>query len=104
MEEQFTRGKMAKSEPLESKDVFTGRNATHVGYKDTRYVSCWHCGFIYHLDRDARLGGKAGDGVNYDTTFTTDPSSATRNEPIVQLGCPMCGCLVYDRKGEKPEL
>ena len=70
-----------------SDDVRYGRNASTTPLDDRRYVRCKHCGFICHLDRDARAprGSRAGDGITYDD-----------GDPVVNMGCPFCGCLLYD--------
>ncbi len=94
---------------VKSTTVKTGRNAEHPTYADDRYVKCWHCGFICNLDRDIRMRGRAGDGItSYTETggwgvgfWGIDPwgdETDNPSNPVVTMGCPMCGCLHYDNK------
>ena len=92
--------------PVPSKAVNYGRNAENVAYQDNRYVRCSKCGFMCHLDRDARAsrGSRVGDGISYSTDeggWGDDPwgndwgGSGADTDPVVQSGCPFCGSLLY---------
>lgn len=100
---------------IPAEPVRYGRNASTPLYDENRYIKCDHCGFICHLDRDARArrGSKEGDGVSYPDTVTYDEADVTydgtdsewdggtvsydgrRNDLSVDRGCPLCGCLLY---------
>ena len=99
---------------IPSDSVTTGRNAEYPSYDDHRYVKCKHCGFICHLDRDAKFprGSKAGDGLSHPSVAEYDESTVTydgtdddwdetvgydgyRSNFTVNMGCPFCGCLIY---------
>jgi hypothetical protein len=106
------------SGPINSDAVNHGLNRDVGKYKDDRYVRCWNCGFICHLDRDPRVrrGTRVGDGITHpdvveyneeEVTYNGDDSSGWEYEPIpydgyrndfrVVAGCPLCGCMVYDQ-------
>lgn len=74
------------SDPIYSEGVSYGRNADKANLDDTRYVRCWNCGQISHLDRDRRapVGSHAGDGLT------------GNDDADVSSGCRFCGSLRYD--------
>lgn len=77
------------SRRIRSKTVKHGRNAENPPYPDDQWVHCWNCGFVCNLSREhrAKLGSKEGDGID------------TAGEVAdVDSGCPLCGCLHYDRR------
>jgi len=94
------------SRMIESTTVRTGRNAEHPSFDDAQYIKCWHCGFLCHPQRDAR-GGR-GDGVTpvnlvYDSEEidyddSTIEYDQTPSALRIDSGCPMCGCLTYDKE------
>lgn len=55
---------------IPSDAVNTGWNAENQTYRDDRYVRCWNCGYIAHLDRDGRepVGSWTGDGYTRNQT------------------------------------
>ena len=59
---------------IKSDRVVYGRNSENVALDDARYVKCWNCGFICHLDRDARSkrGSTEGDGISQTKTLRVD--------------------------------
>ena len=81
------------SRQIPSDDVRTGINASLTALDDRRYVRCKHCGFICHLDRDARAprGSRAGDGITHSSIDYSEADDVT-----VAMGCPFCGCLLYN--------
>lgn len=101
-----------------SDSVKTGRNAEHPKLRDDGYVKCSQCGFMCHMDRDMRApdGSRAGNGVvisgertyedtnidNYNDNSTKYNGAYTDDRlATAPSGCPMCGCLKYDRPTEK---
>jgi len=94
-----------KSKPLGSRSVNYGRNSENVGLRDDRYVRCSKCGFMCHLDRDARAprGSSAGDGNTYTTTEGWGSNNWGMSvwgdigdvDPVTQAGCPFCGTYLY---------
>lgn len=100
---------------LNSEAVHYGRNRDlNQHRRDDRFVRCSKCNFIAHLDRDRRApcGSKAGDGIKYvdlsvlydasDTAFdasdTLYDGYTNVKDPVVFMGCPMCGSLLYDKE------
>lgn len=55
---------------IPSKAVHRGLNADMSAWKDDRYVRCWNCGFVAHLDREGneRIGSQSGDGYARNST------------------------------------
>lgn len=53
--------------PIRSDEVTYGRNAEVAPLKDSRFVRCYRCGFMCHLDRDIHLpyGSRTGQGVTH---------------------------------------
>jgi len=100
------------SREIPSDGVNYGLNNDNAAYNDHRYVKCWHCGFVCHLDRDPRSpkGSKAGDGITHnptgwgDSAWGSDPWGGINvDDPIVGSGCPLCGCLHYDSNDNDSE-
>ena len=94
---------------IPSKTIKYGRNRDNVPFADDKYVKCWNCGFICHLSRDGRasIGSRAGDGITHEDALngwgaapygSKQWGGATRDDPTVNDGCPLCGCLHYDRR------
>ena len=107
------------SRRIPSKAIHSGWNPDYPenGWEDDRYVRCWNCGFVCHLDRDSRdvKGSHAQDGIRHPSAAGYDESGVTydgtdddwdgtvsydghRNDFRVDQGCPFCGCLHYDNK------
>jgi len=101
---------------IPSERVNTGRNAEHPAWRDDGYVKCSQCGFMCHLDRDARApeGSRAGDGITisgekvYESSDEYNINSVDYNGAYTDgrlstppSGCPLCGCLRYDQPTEK---
>lgn len=100
---------------LESKAVHYGRNKDlNPSRRDDRFVRCSKCDFVAHLDRDRRApcGSKVGDGIKYvDLSVLYDSGSnpyddqttiydgyTNLKDPVVFMGCPFCGSLLYDKE------
>ena len=77
---------------VDSKAVVSGRNSEHPSFRDDRYVRCSQCGFVCHLDRDARYseGSRAGTGIT-----PTNVVNQVADDPVVSSGCPLCGSYRY---------
>jgi ssDNA-binding Zn-finger/Zn-ribbon topoisomerase 1 len=103
---------MARNIPSEA--VHYGRNRDlNQHRRDDRFVRCSKCRFICHLDRDRRApcDSKVGDGIKYvDLSVLYDDSNPYDDQttiydgyenvkdPVVFMGCPQCGSLLYDKE------
>jgi ssDNA-binding Zn-finger/Zn-ribbon topoisomerase 1 len=100
---------------IRSEAVHHGRNIDlNAGRQDDRYVRCTKCNFIAHLDRDRRApcDSRVGDGIKYvdlsvlynssstlyDACETTYDGLTGVKDPVVVMGCPLCGSLLYDKE------
>ena len=99
---------------IHSETVRTGRNSEHPSLDDAQYIKCWNCSFICHPQRDARAldGTRGGDGLStvgtseytYDTLLIeyddleTSYDGYNVNRTTVDDGCPMCGCLNWNKE------
>jgi hypothetical protein len=94
---------------IRSDSRYTGRNADSQGsgqpfppgstipakvLRDDRFVRCSRCNFICHLDRDRHSIDGARDGWAITNTAQVG-TTGTIYDPIVNGGCPQCGCLLY---------
>ena len=55
-----------------------------------KYFRCWNCGFVCDSQRDS-----LGDHGGVTTGTYVDVDGVTKYYPIVQSGCPFCGCTNY---------
>jgi len=100
---------------IPSEAVHFGRNPDlNQSRRDDRFVRCTKCGFIAHLDRDRRApcGSRVGDGIRfvdlsvlydtgstlYDQCETVYDGLTNVTDPVVFMGCPFCGSLLYDKE------
>jgi hypothetical protein len=113
---------------IPSDRVSYGRNQDLGTRNDSKFVRCARCGFVCHLDRDrrSRNGARDGEGISYASDITFDASNvgfdssnitsstitlqnvhfdgyyiggSDSSRSTVTAGCPLCGCLLYDRNG-----
>ena len=94
---------------IRSKAVNFGLNRDQATYDDKRYVRCWNCGFINHLDRESRAsdGSRAGDGITHNTYYDsvwgalgwgTNMWGRGGTDFTITGGCAFCGCLLWDKR------
>lgn len=90
---------------IPSETIKTGEHAEHPAYEDDRYVKCWNCGFICHLERDKRGGrgdGRVIVGPTYDSSNITYDDLITYDQGLdetkIEQGCPLCGALNYNQE------